>query len=63
MSRQTNDIGKKRPKTFVEQRIDGSSLIIIRDLIESGNRNNIPGLILYLDQTKAYDRYERDFFF
>ena len=32
---------------------DGTSLI--RDLIEYFNRNNLPRLIVSLDQTKAYD--------
>ena len=40
---------------------DGASLI--RDLPEYVNRNNLPGLIVSLDQTKAYDRVEWDFNF
>ena len=36
---------------------------MIRDLIEYVNRNNLPGLIVSLDQTKAYDREEWDFLF
>ena len=38
---------------------DGASLI--RDLTEYVNRNNLPGLLVSLDQTKAYDRVEWDF--
>ena len=34
---------------------------MIRDLNEYINRNNLPGLIVSLDQTKAYDRVEWDF--
>ena len=40
---------------------DGTSLI--RDLIEYVNRNNLPELIVSLDQTKAYDRVEWDVLF
>ena len=40
---------------------DGVSLI--RDLNEYLNRNNLPGLLVSLDQTKAYDRAEWDFLY
>ena len=40
---------------------DGASLI--RDLPEYVNRNKLPGLIVSLDQTQAYDRVEWDFLF
>ena len=40
---------------------DGAALI--RDLIEYVNRKHIPGIIISLDQTKAYDRIEWDFLF
>ena len=36
---------------------------MIRDLIEYVNRNNLPGLIVSLDQTKAYDRVKWHFLF
>ena len=39
---------------------DGAALI--RDLIDYVNYKNIPGLIISLDQTKAYDRVEWNFF-
>ena len=35
---------------------DGAALI--RDLIHYVNNNNLPGVIISLDQTKAYDRVE-----
>ena len=38
---------------------DGAALI--RDLIHYVNNNNLPGVIISLDQTKAYDRVEWDF--
>ena len=40
---------------------DGAALI--RDLIHYVNNNNLPGVIISLDQTKAYDRVEWDFLF
>ena len=40
---------------------DGAALI--RDLIEYVNRKYLPGILIYLDQTKAYDRVEWDFLF
>ena len=36
---------------------------MIRGLIEYVNRNNLRGLIVSLDQTKAYDRVEWDILF
>ena len=40
---------------------DGAALI--RDIIEYVNRKHLPGVIILLDQTKAYDRVEWDFLF
>ena len=40
---------------------DGAALI--RDLIDYVNYKNLPGLIISLDQTKAYDRIEWNFLF
>ena len=36
---------------------------MIRDLIEYVNRNNLPGIIISLDQTKAYNRVEWNFLY
>ena len=51
------------PKIIQIKNVQLKVTSLIRDLIEYVNRNNLPGLIVSLDQTKGYDRVEWDFFF
>ena len=50
-------------KCGIKGRSIHDGVALIRDIIEYVNRKHLPGVIISLDQTKAYDRVEWEFLF